>query len=293
MTLVKKSKLKILTGVLLVGGSNHPSSVQLFSFASKQWTSLKNLPTERMFHGSITMENGIYIVGGKNNKNIDKYNPSTGVFEKVALMAEYRYLFEICSVDSKSFIFTGGIDGKDHSVATSYIFNTNSKTLKKVGNLNTERYGFALVKSEDGDIYAIGGGDGQNNCLNTIEQFDKKTQSWKNVNTKLKIARRKFEAVAYKNYIYIISGMIQNCTKTNSIEKFDTITGEIKVIKTKLNLGRRSFAVAKLKNLVYIFGGLTDLSIENTVEVFNLDLEEIKEGKDFRNADFGSTANIF
>ena len=147
----------------------------MFSFANKQWTSLKNLPTERMFHGSITMENGIYIVGGKNNKNIDKYNPSTGVFEKVALMAEYRYLFEICAVDSKSFIITGGLDGKGTLlVATSYIFNTNSNTLKKVGSLNTGRYGCPLVKSEDGDIYAIGGGDGQSNCLNTIEQFDKK-----------------------------------------------------------------------------------------------------------------------
>ena len=93
--------------------------------------------------------------------------------------------------------------------------------------------------------------------------------------------------------------MLQNKTRTNSIEKFDTITGEIKVIKTKLNLGRSSFAVAKLKNLVYIIGGNTqnflveeDIVKTNTVEVFDLELEKVHEGKSFKNADFGFTANI-
>ena len=260
---------------------------------------MKNLPSKRILHGSITMEDGIYIVGGKNNNNIDKYNPSTGVFEKVALMAEYGRSFEICSVDSESFIFAGGLDGKDSSVTTSYIFNTNSNTLKKVGSLNTGRYGCPLVKSEDGDIYAIGGGDEKMNCLNTIEKFDEKSLKWKDFSTKLKTARSYFQAVAYKNFIYIIGGELQNGTITNSIEKFDTISKEIKVIKTKLNIGRSFFAVAKLENLVYIIGGQVhnfiveaEIIETNTVEVFDLELEKVHEGKSIQVADSGFTANI-
>ena len=94
--------------------------------------------------------------------------------------------------------------------------------------------------------------------------------------------------------------MLKNGTVTNSIEKFDTITREIELIDAKLNIGRCSFAVAKLENLVYIFGGrINDVNDKrshiatNTVEVFNLDLEEIKEGKSFQNGDSSFTANIF
>ena len=256
---------------------------------------MKSLPTERMFHGSITMEDGIYIVGGIRNDEISKLNPSTESFENVALLEEHQNSFGICTLDNESFIFAGGLDDSDprDTVETSYIFNTNTDTLKKVGNLNTERHGLALVKSEDEDIYAIGGGDEKMNCLNTIEKFDKKSLKWKDFSTKLKTARRYFQAVAYKNFIYIIGGELNNRTITNSIEKFDTITKEIKFIKTKLNIGRSEFAAAKFKNLVYILGGSVHSSTANTVEVFNLDLEEIKEGENFKNADDSFTANIF
>ena len=246
------------------------------------------------------MKNGIYIVGGFDNYEISKLNPSTGVFENVALLDEYRFNFGICALDNENFIFAGGFDDNYNwnAVKTSYIFNTNTNTFKKLGNLNTERSGLALVKSENGDIYAIGGEDNNERVLNTIEKFDEKSQSWKNVNSKLKTARCNIQAVAYKNFIYILGGVLQTKLMTNSIEKFDTITGEVQVIKTKLNLGRCEFAVTKFKNLVYVFGGLIDdpnerYSSRNTVEIFNLDLEEIKEGKSLKNADFSFTANIF
>ena len=110
-------------------------------------------------------------------------------------------------------------------------------------------------------------------------------------------ARNLPQAVAYKNFIYIIGGRLENEKITNSIEKFDTITGEIQTVETKLHVARTGFAVARLRNLVYIMGGNIDLPIKDTytdsVEIFNLELETIKKGKNLPFADENFTAHIF
>ena len=101
------------TGILLVGGTTHPKAVQQFSLANSRWRSLADLISERRYHRSVTLENGVYIVGGVGNKNIERYDPSTGTFVTVGSLAEYPYSFGVCAFDHESFIFAGGKEGND------------------------------------------------------------------------------------------------------------------------------------------------------------------------------------
>ena len=248
-------------------------AVYSFSLAGKKWAPLKNLPSGRIYHGSVSTKDGIYIVGGTSNKNVDKFDPLTRNFKNVSSLEIYLEYFGICQYNSESFIVAGGYE----TSKTTYLYNTKYNTFKQVGDLNSKRVGDVLVKSEDGDIYAIGGMKSRNELSNTIEKFDRKNQSWKVVDAKLVLSRFNHQAVAYKNFIYVIGGRLQTGSVTNTIEKFNLRTEKVEIMQTKLNVARTGFAVAKLKKYVYIIGGdTTDYSIRprptvtstNSVEIF-------------------------
>ena len=286
--------------ILLIGGEKNRKAFYSFSFVSEKWTRLSNLQKERFWHGSVVMNDGIYIVGGWNNKDIDRFDPTTRTFRKVKSLKESRRDFGICQYDSQHLIFAGSYDYDNREfLNTSYLYNITTNSLKQVGKLNTARSGLVLIKNEAGSIFAIGGSNKQGKILKTIEKFDKKSQTWKVINAKLKIGRFQHRAVAYKHYIFVIGGKQQNQKMTNSIEKIDTTTGEVEVIKTKLRQARRNFAVAKHGHLVYIIGGdVTHYSkkyeeiFTRSMEVLNLENETVQEGKSIPFADRGFTAHI-
>ena len=288
------------TGILLVGGKMHKKAVRFLSVESENWTRLEDLPNEgRRLGGSVAMNDGIYFVAGVKNKNIDKYYPSTGVFETVGRTHEYVSSFGICKYDSKNLIFAGGNVGWGLEVNTTYIYNTETNTLKRVGDLSAPRDGLALVRSENGDIYAIGGHN-RKRFFNTIEKFDKDTQAWNVIEAELVLPRCYFKAVAYKSFIYIIGGRLQDKTVTDTIEKFDTKTREVKIIEAKLKEARDDYAIAKIDNDVAVIGGCKinnshneTYSPLNSVEVINLHSEKLYDRKSqIDEADCGFTANV-
>ena len=273
---------------------HHQEAVYSFSIATETWNMLHNLPRRREWHGSVAMENGIYIVGGSVGlyDNVEKFDQATRTFKTVGFLGYYPVEIGICQYDKDNFIFSGGVDNA-FPFKTTYLYDTNQNILKQVGNLTFARNRHVMVKSQDGDIFAIGGED-LSDWFNSIEKFDRSTKTWSVIDARLEKARTFHQAVAYKNFIFIFGGRLQNKKVTDSIEKFDTITGEIQIIETKLLVARTGFAVARLGNLVYIMGGdIGRSNYTNSVEIFNLELETIEKGTSLPYADVNFTAHIF
>ena len=240
------------------------------------------------------MKDGIYVVGGFDNPDVDKFDPMTRSFKTVSSLETEQEFFGICQYDSDNFIFAGGYNvSNGKSLTATYTYNTKNSALKQVGSLNDERWAHVLVRSESGDIFAIGGSNKRRRRFISIEKFDKENQSWNVIRTRLIKGRSNLQAVAHKTYIYVIGGRLQNGSVTDSIEKFDVVTGQVQTVQKKLNVARAGFAAAKLGNLVYIMGGETsDSKKSNSVEILNLEFETIETGTNLPFEGSYFTANV-
>jgi len=275
--------------IMLFGGKNNPRSCYSFSFSSQQWTKLPDLPSDRNCHGLAVIGQSAYLVGGYNNKDIDEYNLTTKKIRKMNSMKTNRRKFGICVHTEHKILITGGWE--NGSTDSCFLYDTIENTFETIGSLNTGRHAHVVV-NEGNTAYAIGGLDTNNKILNTIEVLNETTQKWKLLETTLLIPRYFHQAVVHKNSIYIIGGKDGSDEQTDTIEKFDLLTERIDFLNVKLKIARSSPAVAKYMNDLYIIGGYTGNGKTSTVEIFDLDKEEMREGKELPVADYAFTACV-
>jgi len=273
---------------MLFGGHDNPISCYSFSFSCQHWTKLPDLPSDRKHHGLAVIGQSAYLVGGCNNKDIDEYNLTTKQFRRMNSMKTDRDMFGMCFHTEHKILITGGWE--NGPTDSCFLYDTIENTFEIIDSLNTGRYGHALV-NEGNTAYAIGGCLNKK-ALNTIEVLDKTTKKWKLLETTLLIPRYFHQAVVHKNSIYIIGGKDGSDEQTDTIEKFDLLTERIDFLNVKLKIARSSPAVAKYMNDLYIIGGYTGNGKTSTVEIFDLDKEEMREGKELPVADYAFTACV-
>ena len=261
---------------MLFGGVNEPISCYSFTFSSHQWTKFNDLPSDRRCHGLAVIGQSAYLVGGRYNKDIDEYNISTKQFRKITSMKKNREHFGICVYNKTKLLIAGGWE--NGITDSCLLYDTNTHKFKTICSLNTKRREHVLVNVGK-TAYVIGGVDSKDKTLNTIEVLDETTEKWKLLETNLIVPRSYHQAVVHKNSIYIIGGRDGNNQQSDTIEKFIIRSGRTKLLNVKLKLAKSSFAVAKHMNDLYIIGGWTDNGSTHTVEIFDLDKEEIREGK--------------
>ena len=252
-----------------------------------------DLPSGRYWHGSVTISRNAFIVGGLNNKTIDRYDKLTNTFLTVNTMTNVRSGFGICTTKGK-IIISGGYDGSKR-MKSCFLYKPSSNWFKQIASMNVERRGHALVNMNDKFFFSIGGWNSQNDYLNIIEQYEPETDVWTIFNQKLNIARGYHQTVAYKQWIYVIGGITRNNNLLDSIEKINIITGTTSLLKTKLKVARTNFALAKINDNVYIIGGNTSLLITDptdTVEIFNMEDETLTDGINIPIKDYGFTACV-
>jgi len=275
--------------IMLFGGFENPRSCYSFSFSSQQWTKLPDLPSDRKNHGLAVIGQSAYLVGGDNNKDINEYNLTTKQFRRMNSMKTDRDRLSMCFYTANKILITGGWE--NGSTDSCFLYDTITNKFETIGSLNTRRYAHVVV-NEGNTAYAIGGVGKNVKRLNTIEVLDETTQKWKLLETTLLIPRYFHQAVVHKNSIYIIGGRDGSDERTDTIEKFDILTERIKLLNVKLKFARNSFAAAKHMNDLYIIGGNTGEDYTPTVEIFDLNKEEMREGKELPVADCAFTACV-
>ena len=283
---------------MLFGGLDNKTSLYSFNSSDQQWTKVSDLPSDRRYHGSVIVGGSVFIVGGWDNNTIEQYNISTKTFKNVAIMKKCLNEFGICVFNSEALLIAGGSGNDFDATNNCFLFNTNTKTFKEISNMKTKRWGHALVNVE-GIVYSIGGQKEKHKLLNTIETFDPVTEQWKTSDVMLQNARSGHQAVAHKHFIYIFGGYTytnswKELEVTDTIEKYNLLTGQNELLDVKLRVVRSNFAVGKVNSDFYILGGESKyLRSTDTVEIFNLETEEIRRGKNLPVSDRGFTACVF
>ena len=261
---------------MLFGGRESKKSCYLFSPSSQQWTRLPDLPTERCSHNALKISNSIFLIGGRGNNTIEQYKVSSKTFKVVATMKKCLTNFAISLYNNQSLLITGGVNELT-VIRDCILFDTSSKQFKNLPSMNIIRMGHVLV-NVGGIIYAIGGWNDKDNSLNFIEEFHQSTEEWQTSTLELQIARSGHQAVAHKHFIYVFGGECKNDLLTSTIEKINTETKRVEIIATKLLVERTEFAVAKVGEKIHILGGSTVYKKTDSVEIFDLNTEQIEQG---------------
>ena len=279
----------LFSDIILVGGRKEGTALFSSSSTRQEWTELRKLPSSRTNHGSVVIKNTLYTIGGVGYENIDKYDAATKSFVTVRSIDTYIFEFGSCNYNEDSIMVAGGYFNY-RKTNRSFVFNTSSNVIWKLGDLNESKYGLVLVNCL-GTVYAIGGyGDGV--CKKLIERYNPKENKWEKLTTSLIIGRYHHGAVSHNELIYIFGGRNEHGKAEDSVERFNTNTSEIELISSRLSVPRLLFGICTLGNDVYICGGLTVLKNTETVEVFNLNTEQFRFGKNLPFADYGFTANV-
>ena len=94
----------LFKGIILARGTEIRRSLFSFSTVTKEWIKLVDLPSNRTKHNAIVINNNMFIVGGGNNENIDKYDASTKTFVTVKRMETKISEFGICRYDDETLL---------------------------------------------------------------------------------------------------------------------------------------------------------------------------------------------
>ena len=267
------------------GAYGYEKSCYSFSTLSQKWTKLPNLPSARHQHRSAIIGNSVFLVGGRGNNAVEKYNTVTKKFTKVNVVkksafpaAESRISFGMCVYRTDSLLIASGCPNNKSEITKScFLLDTKAQTAREVGSLNEGRGGHALVNFEE-EVFCIGGSSinymGVATYFSSIEKFNPVTEEWMTSHLKLIEGRRDHQAVTYKQFIYVLGGRTEK-GYTDTIERINVSEGKVEMLDVKLRRGRSVFAVAVVKSDLYIFGSQGG---GGSTEVLNLETLEIKEG---------------
>ncbi|WAR26269.1 KLH10-like protein [Mya arenaria] len=176
------------------------------------------MPQPRAYHGTVTIEDKVFVVGGFNGTH---YLNSVASFDVCYVSA--------VEIDGMLFV-CGGYDGRQrHNSTERYDRSRNQWTLLYVAGgfdgtsclfsaeqydpvadqwtvlapMSTRRSGVSLVTTE-GRVYAVGGYDGQRR-LETVEYFDLPRRHWYE-STSMLLGRSNFSCVVMDGLIYAMGG---------------------------------------------------------------------------------------
>ncbi|CAK9303911.1 unnamed protein product [Gordionus sp. m RMFG-2023] len=212
-------------------GGSPTNIVETYDTRADRWVKCTHLePKEpRAYHGLITLNNKIYMIGGFNG---DEY-------------------FNTCKV-------------LDPSLSTSIITDVNKDKWIEIAPMNSPRC-YVSVAVLNGFIYAMGGFDGHAR-LNTTERYDPKCNQWSPL-LPMNHQRSDASATTLDNKIYIAGGFNgQECM--SSAEYYDP-TCNVWVIIAYMKVRRSGVGVLSLNNKIYALGGFNGISRMSSVERYD------------------------
>jgi N-acetylneuraminic acid mutarotase len=219
---------KVNTTLYVLGGQDGLgrgcSDVEKMGSDTGQWTNWltdENSATDRLGHGTVSVDGLIYIIGGRSaaKENKIKFN--------------------------SMYIVTGAT--ADGAAVT-----------QEAAPMTCRRNNVAVAHLQDHKknhkIFALGGGNGVQRAQDSCEVYSVNRGRWKNINP-MHVKRCLHCAAVIEDKIYVIGGSDGAGTDHLSCERYDSISGEWSTI-APLNEPRTSATCVVLEGAIYVFGGI-------------------------------------
>ncbi|CAF1062909.1 unnamed protein product [Rotaria sordida] len=266
-------------------GGSPTSAIELYDTRADKWFQLPfNDQFPRAYHGIVTINNSIYVIGGFDG--MDYFN-SCRVFDlkilqwnEIAPMNIKRCYVSVAVLDGLIYAM-GGFDGHSRQ-STAERYSPNSNQWLPIPPMHALRSDASATVLQD-RIYICGGFNGQE-CMNSAEYFDPKTNQWTMI-APMHNRRSGIGVIAYHNSIYAIGGF-NGSTRMNSGERYNPKTNTWMSIPDMYN-PRSNFAIEVVDDYLFVIGGFNGVTTIFNVECFDDLAEEWYDAADmniFRSA---------
>jgi serine/threonine protein kinase/N-acetylneuraminic acid mutarotase len=164
--------------LVVVGGQDDKKLVaQTEVFDGKSWTQAAELPTPREHLAAVSDGVYVYTVGGRllsadqNSAAVERYDPASGKWEKLANMPSARGSYGAAFIDGR--IVAVGGEEPTRVLATVEMYDITNKKWSTAAPLGTPRHG-QVVAAVGSAVYCIGGADrpSHEGAIATVEALD-------------------------------------------------------------------------------------------------------------------------
>ncbi|KAF0696650.1 Aste57867_12631 [Aphanomyces stellatus] len=253
--------------LIALGGSNGRvvlNSTECFDMVRHCWVSFPPMLARRAYHGSVTVLNHIFVLGGYWTRRerraclhlstVEMLNPATRQWQYVAPMLHARSYLGVVHLDGYIYAI-GGFNGMRHFDCVER-FSLAKGTWEHVAPMRRRRSGLSAVVAH-GRIFAMGGFDGETH-LHSVETYDPTTGEWTLLPTAMADPRNGAAAVVLSNdYLYIFGGEVEHGERLSSGEMYHVPTttwGSSPTLPVCLS---GHGAVVWQEEFIFCFGGST------------------------------------
>ncbi|XP_025404727.1 kelch-like protein 10 [Sipha flava] len=259
-------------------GGSPTAIIETYDTKSDRWTRIHNEDPHgpRAYHGTIVMNNEIYIIGGFDGleyfNSCRKFNTDTKLWDEVAPMNSKRCYVSVVLLNNTIYAM-GGFDGHHRlGSAEKYNFERNQWTL--IAPMTTQRSD-ACAAVLNNKIYITGGFNGQE-CMSTVETYNVDTNEW-TLLPPMQTRRSGVSCIAYHNSLYVIGGF-NGLSRMTSGERYSPETNRWTPVVDMCN-PRSNFAIEVLDDMIFVAGGFNGVTTIPQVECYNDRTDEWFEAK--------------
>ena len=240
-----------------------------------------SMPTARHEAAAVSVGDYLYLIGGRGNRPVERYSPSTGHWETLGLAPIELHHVQPVVIGTDIYVlgaFTCCYPS-ELSVAEIYVFDTQQLTWDVVGEIPTDRLrGSAAAVVHDQRIYLIGGNtqghDG--GAVPWFDEYDPFSAQWR-VLPDAPHARDHFSAVVIGQSLIAAAGrqsMLPNpsANAVSSTDIYDFESGLWRSAAAIPTVRGGAVAVAHGNQLIVAGGEINTASAAlDTVEAYDLD----------------------
>merc|ERR1711970_1493771 len=208
-----------MDGLHVCGGSPEDDAdayKQCLIFSAGNWTTHSSLEGDRVGHSSWQTEEGIFLIGGRNDLD-SEYVPNLGDQGELSFALNYSvsYSCGIPDMSSNSIIITGGDNALDQ--VTRYDEEGFVEDLPSLLVGRTDHGCGSFIRSDGNMVLLISGGfDGVFTMLSSTEMLVHGSAAW-TPGTPLPQARQGIKGVTVDNRLYMTGGMNEDGELTDEI----------------------------------------------------------------------------
>lgn len=231
-----------------------------------QMVKTKNEPLARHENAFAALDGKFYLIGGRNNKPINIYDPTTNTWSEGATPPLEMHHFQALPFQGKIYVmgaFTGGYPHED-PIPDIYAYDPATDSWDKAGTMPANRRrGAAGVVTYNDKIYVVCGiQDGHYEGHTAwLDEYDPATGKWKQL-TDAPRTRDHFQAAVIGDKLYAAAGR-NTSAKTNQsleltigeVDVYDFKTGKWETLDQPLPTLRAGTGAIPYENRLIIIGG--------------------------------------
>ncbi|XP_014282513.1 kelch-like protein 10 isoform X2 [Halyomorpha halys] len=269
------SRPRVPYSILFAAGgwsSGAPTNLlETYDIRSNRWIySRCDEPSPRSYHGLVSVNNVLYIIGGFDGSvhfsTVRSFNPMTKQWKDRACMNYPRCYVSCVELEGEIYAI-GGYNGRSRMSSVEK-YNVILNQWDMIQPMIKQRSDAGAVAVEN-KIYVAGGFNGQD-VLTSVEMYDLTTKQWMLI-ANLRTPRSGLSLCFFRGYVYAVGGFsgYQRLATSERLNVTRATSGEWLQDVPPMCSPRSNFSCCVIEDQIYVIGGFNGNSTTSLTEMYD------------------------